>query len=63
MTGPQLRKIRDTLGLTQRQLADRLGVHWNSVARWERDEVRIAEPVARLVRMLAQPHSPRRREK
>jgi putative transcriptional regulator len=63
MTGKELRQIRKGLGLTQQQLAARIGVTSNSLARWERGEVGISEPVARLVRVLAQPHPPRRREK
>ena len=31
----------------------RAGVHWNTVARWERDEVRITEPMARYLALLA----------
>lgn len=53
MTGEELRRVRRRLGLTQVQLAERLGVAANSVARWERDEVPIREPIARLVRLLA----------
>jgi transcriptional regulator with XRE-family HTH domain len=63
MTGQELRKVRTGLKLTQKDLAARIGVTSTSVARWERDEVGISEPVARLVRMLTQPHPPRRREK
>ena len=49
MTGKELRTIRDKLGWTQVQLAEVLGVTPNTVARWERDEVRIREPIARLI--------------
>ena len=49
MTGKQLREIRSRLGVPQAELARRLGVHENSVARWERGEVGIQEPEARLV--------------
>ena len=55
MTGDELRRVRKRLGLTQVQLAKELGVHWNSVARWERGEVGISEPVAKLLRILARP--------
>lgn len=53
MTGPELRRCRTRLGLTQKQMADRIGIHWNSLARMERNEMTIVEPVARLVRLLA----------
>jgi len=53
MTGKQLRTIRRKLGLTQKELARELGIHWNSVARQERGEVGITEPIARLVRLIA----------
>ncbi len=52
MTGTQLRATRLRLGLTQAQLAQRLGVQSNSVARLERGERGISEPVARLVRLI-----------
>lgn len=41
MTGPELRTRRQALGLTQRALAERLGIPWNTLARWERGELRI----------------------
>lgn len=49
MTGKQLKKIRDELEWTQVQLAKAVGVTSNTVARWERDEVGIGEPIARLI--------------
>ena len=53
MTGTELRRLRRRLRLTQRELAARAGVHWNTIARQERDEVRITEPMARLYKLLA----------
>ena len=53
MTGTELRRLRRRLGLTQRELAAKVGVTTTSLARWERDEVRITEPMARLLRLLA----------
>ncbi len=48
-------KIREKLKWTQARLADAVGVSRNTVARWERDEVGIGEPAARLVhRILAE---------
>lgn len=41
MSGKELRKRRKDLGLTQEQLAERLEVTANTVARWERDEMKI----------------------
>ena len=53
MTGSELRRIRKRLGLTQVQMAERLGLTGNTVARQERGEVRITEPVGRLIRYVA----------
>lgn len=44
MTGFQLRKQRDRLAFSQAKLADVLGVTANTVARWERAEMNIAQP-------------------
>ena len=53
MTGTELRRLRRRLGLTQRELAAKVGVTTTSLARWERDEVRITEPMARYLALLA----------
>jgi len=53
MTGAELRHIRKRLGLTQVALAEQLAVTRTSLARWERGEVPIREPMARFVRLLA----------
>jgi DNA-binding transcriptional regulator YiaG len=53
MDGNELLQIRRSLGLTQEQMADLIGVRANTIARWERDELRISEPVSRLIRLLA----------
>lgn len=50
--GAELRLHRTRLGLTQKAMAAVLGVHWNSLARMERGEMVITEPMARLVRLL-----------
>lgn len=44
MTNAELRRWRVTRGLTQVQLAERLGVTSTTVARWERGEMEIAQP-------------------
>jgi transcriptional regulator with XRE-family HTH domain len=59
MKGAALRKQRKTLGMTQVELARALGVAPNTVARYERDESGIPEPVARLA-MLIQPKKRKR---
>ena len=53
MEGAELRSIRSRLGWTQAQLAGEIGVAVNTVARWERDERGIPEPVARLAKLIA----------
>jgi transcriptional regulator with XRE-family HTH domain len=52
MTGAKLRMHRKALGMTQVELARALGVDPNTVARYERNEMRIPEPVARLARLI-----------
>ncbi len=41
MTGTTLRYRREALGLSQEGLARRLGIPRNTIARWERGELRI----------------------
>jgi len=53
VTGVELRRLRRRLGLTQAQLATLVGVHANSIARQERDEMGIRESQARLIKLLA----------
>ena len=53
MTGKEFSKIRDRLKWTQVQLAVVVGVASNTVARWERGEMAIPEPAARLIKILA----------
>ena len=36
---PTIRELREANGWTQEQLAERVGTHANTVARWERGEV------------------------
>ena len=52
MKGQELRRLRQRMGLTQKQLGAELGVTENTVARWERDEMKMNEPAARLMRTI-----------
>ena len=54
MNGKELRRIRKRLDWTQVQLAEAVGLSANSIARQERDEIGIREPVAKLVKLLDQ---------
>jgi DNA-binding transcriptional regulator YiaG len=45
VTGAQLRERRAALGLSQAQLATALGTTENTIARWERSALTIAQPV------------------
>lgn len=53
MKGKELKAIRRRLGLSQAALAKEIGVHANTVARWERDEIGMRESTNRLVRRIA----------
>jgi transcriptional regulator with XRE-family HTH domain len=53
MNAGELRKLRKKLGWSQAQLAREVGVAANSVARWERGEMAISEPAARLIQRIA----------
>jgi DNA-binding XRE family transcriptional regulator len=52
MKGPELKAARARLGMTQKELAEALGVHWNSVARMERDEFPIIRTTELAVKYL-----------
>ncbi len=52
MKGKHLREIRQQLGWSQPKMAKDLGSHWNTVARWERDELPINKVVAKLAKSI-----------
>jgi len=54
MDAHELKAIRQRLRLTQEQLAEKVGVTTNSIARQERGELGIRESLARLLRLIAQ---------
>lgn len=53
MNGVEIRALREKLGWTQVALAKAIGVTSNTVARWERGEMAISEPAARLLQKIA----------
>lgn len=53
LAGEEVRFIRKALGLSQAALADRLGVHRVSVARWESGEALLDGPTSVAIRALA----------
>jgi transcriptional regulator with XRE-family HTH domain len=53
VNGTTLVRLRRRLGLSQAKLARLLAVSPNSVARWERDELPIRPPMARLILLVA----------
>lgn len=53
MTPAEIRDARERLGLSQRAMALALGVHWNTLARWERGELVPAPYLWRAVRDLS----------
>jgi DNA-binding transcriptional regulator YiaG len=53
MTAVEIRALRGKLGWTQMALAEAVGVTSNTVARWERGEMAISEPAARLLQKIA----------
>jgi DNA-binding XRE family transcriptional regulator len=63
MTGRQLRQARSHLGMTQKELGEALGVHWNSVARMERDEFPIIRTTELAVKYLLVMESKKRGKK
>jgi transcriptional regulator with XRE-family HTH domain len=57
----ELQRIREALGLTQAQLAEEIGVHRVTVAKWEAGDRNIPEPVARLVQRIRDERKRRKR--
>jgi len=60
MTGSEVRQLRETLGLTQPELAEELGVHPITISRWEREKARVPTAAARLLTILAKAKSSKR---
>lgn len=60
MTGQDLKAARAELGLYQRELAERLGVVWRTIAAWEGDERPIPQTAILLVDRILADHRKRR---
>ena len=52
MTGEQIKELRKKLGYTQARLAEEVGLTPNTVARYERDELKPSPPVMKLLKIL-----------
>jgi len=63
MTGEELRRRREKLGLNQRELAERLGVRGNTVYRWEASQRAIPSIAALALDALEGPGAPVRLDK
>ena len=68
LTGAKLRDanisgadLSTAKGLTQAQLAHEIGVTRTTVARWEMGLVSVSEPMAKLIRIIAAKHKPKKR--
>lgn len=62
VTREELQRLREELGLTQEQLAEEVGVHRVTVARWESGDRGIPEPVARLLEKIRAERKRRKRQ-
>lgn len=52
MTGEEIKELRKKLNLTQAQLAIEIGVTSNTVARYERNELKPSPPVIKLLNLV-----------
>jgi len=63
MTGQELRRARQRLKMSQRQLAQALGLAKNTIARQERDELTISKVVELAAKFLLIMESKKRRKR
>lgn len=52
MNGTQIKELRKSLGYTQARLAEEVGLTANTIARYERDELKPSPPVLKLLKLL-----------
>jgi DNA-binding XRE family transcriptional regulator len=62
MTGKEMQGARKRLGLSRRELGDVLGLHWNSIARMERDELPVVKQTELAMRYLLLVKNQKRRK-
>ena len=60
MNGKMIYKFRQRMGWSQARLAHEMCVLPNTVARWERDELKASAMAARLFELLVEHYEPRR---
>jgi DNA-binding transcriptional regulator YiaG len=52
MTGVEIKELRKELGYTQARLGEEVGVTANTIARYEREELKPSPPVLKLLKLL-----------
>jgi len=52
MTGEEIKNLRKALGYTQAKLAEEVGITANTIARYERGELKPSSPVLKLLKLL-----------
>lgn len=52
MTGAEIKQLRKALDYTQARLGEEIGVTANTIARYEREELRPSPPVLKLLKLL-----------
>lgn len=52
MTGTEIKNLRKALGYTQAKLAEEIGITANTIARYEREELKPSAPVLKLLKLL-----------
>jgi putative transcriptional regulator len=52
MTGAEIKQLRKALDYTQARLSEEVGVTANTIARYEREELRPSPPVLKLLKLL-----------
>jgi len=63
MEPDEFKRLREGMGLTQQALADQLGVHRVTVAKWEAGDRGIPEPAARLLQRLHDEARPKKKRR